>query len=56
MRSQRPTSVQAGHPAEKALEILQFEANAGRLDPELVQILVDSQVYRRILEEDWHQL
>jgi HD-GYP domain-containing protein (c-di-GMP phosphodiesterase class II) len=42
--------------AEQALEILQLEANAGRLDSELVQILVDSQVYRRILEEDWHQL
>ncbi len=40
-------------PPEKALEILQVEANAGRLDSELVRIMMDSQVYRKILDEDW---
>ncbi|HEY9229387.1 MAG TPA: HD domain-containing phosphohydrolase [Gemmatimonadaceae bacterium] len=43
-------------PPEKALEILQVEAHAGRVDSELVQIMIDSQVYRRILDEDWRQL
>ncbi len=38
---------------EKALEILQSEAEAGLLDAELVRLLIESQVYRRILEEDW---
>ena len=32
------------------------EATAGRLDADLVQILVDSQVYKRILDVDWQQL
>jgi HD-GYP domain-containing protein (c-di-GMP phosphodiesterase class II) len=41
---------------ETALEIIQSEATAGRLDVDLVQILVDSQVYKRILDVDWHQL
>ena len=43
-------------PLEKALDILQFEARAGRLDSELVRIMVDSQAYRSVVEEDWHQL
>jgi HD-GYP domain-containing protein (c-di-GMP phosphodiesterase class II) len=42
--------------AEKAIDILKAEANRGLLDPELVDILVESQVYRRILEVDWHEL
>ena len=42
-------------PPEKALEILQVEANAGRLDSELVRIMMDSQVYRKVLDEDWRQ-
>lgn len=42
-------------PAEKALEILQAEASAGRLDSELVQIMMNSQVYRKILDEDWRR-
>jgi HD-GYP domain-containing protein (c-di-GMP phosphodiesterase class II) len=41
---------------DKALDILQFEARAGRLDSELVRILVHSQVYRRVVEEDWRHL
>ncbi len=38
-------------PAEKALDIIRGEAVAGRLDLDLVEIMIDSQVYRRILEE-----
>jgi hypothetical protein len=41
---------------EKALEILRAEASAGRLDAELVRVMVESRVYKRILDEDWHGL
>jgi response regulator RpfG family c-di-GMP phosphodiesterase len=40
---------------EKALSIIQSEAQAGMLDPGLVQVLIESQVYRRVLEQDWRQ-
>jgi ABC-type uncharacterized transport system permease subunit len=30
-------------------------ALAGRLDPELIRIMVESQVYRRVVEEDWRE-
>ena len=43
-------------PAEKALDIIRAEATAGRLDRDLVDIMIESQVYRRILEEDWRRL
>jgi len=42
--------------AEKALDILHSEAEAGRLDPELIRVMAESQVYSRILKEDWRQL
>ncbi|MGH7578370.1 MAG: HD-GYP domain-containing protein [Longimicrobiales bacterium] len=42
--------------AETALAILRSEARAGQLDVEVVDILIESQVYRRILEEDWRRL
>lgn len=42
--------------AEKALDILHSEAEAGRLDSELIRIMVESEVYQRILQEDWRQL
>jgi hypothetical protein len=42
--------------AEKAIEIIRAEANAGLLDRDLVDIMAESQVYKRILEEDWHRL
>ncbi|HEU4995988.1 MAG TPA: HD domain-containing phosphohydrolase, partial [Gemmatimonadaceae bacterium] len=38
---------------EQALDIMQSEAKTGALDPELVRILVESQVYKRVLEQDW---
>jgi HD-GYP domain-containing protein (c-di-GMP phosphodiesterase class II) len=43
-------------PVERALSILEFEAANGMLDTDLVKLLVDSEVYRRILEEDWRAL
>ena len=43
-------------PADKALDIIRGEASAGRLDSDLVEIMIESQVYRRILEEDWRRL
>jgi HD-GYP domain-containing protein (c-di-GMP phosphodiesterase class II) len=52
--SDRP--YKAAVDADKALDILHSEAEAGRLDSELLRIMVESEVYRRILQEDWRQL
>jgi hypothetical protein len=41
---------------ERALDILTAEAREGLLDAELVRLLIDSQVYRRILDVDWREL
>jgi HD-GYP domain-containing protein (c-di-GMP phosphodiesterase class II) len=41
---------------EKAIDIIRAEALAGMLDGDLVDIMTESQVYKRILEEDWHRL
>ena len=38
-------------PADKALDIIRAEATAGRLDSDLVEIMIESQAYRRILDE-----
>jgi HD-GYP domain-containing protein (c-di-GMP phosphodiesterase class II) len=43
-------------PPEKALDILHMEARDGLLDPHLVDLLVQSGHYRRILETDWRDL
>jgi hypothetical protein len=42
--------------AEKAIDIIRAEALAGMLDRDLVDIMTESQVYKRILEEDWRRL
>jgi response regulator RpfG family c-di-GMP phosphodiesterase len=42
-------------PADKALDIIRAEATAGRLDADLVEIMIESQVYQRILDEDWRK-
>jgi HD-GYP domain-containing protein (c-di-GMP phosphodiesterase class II) len=42
-------------PAEKALDILRGEAKAGRIDGTLVDIMIESQAYRKVLGEDWRQ-
>jgi HD-GYP domain-containing protein (c-di-GMP phosphodiesterase class II) len=49
--SDRP--YKASVPPEKALDILRDEAKKGLLDAELVQILLESESYRQILEDDW---
>jgi len=43
-------------PADRALDILSAEAGEGLLDPALVTLLIESGVYRRILEVDWKEL
>jgi len=42
--------------AERALAVLRAEADAGLLDRDLVDVMTESQVYRRVLEEDWRRL
>jgi HD-GYP domain-containing protein (c-di-GMP phosphodiesterase class II) len=42
--------------AEGALAILRADADAGLLDRDLVDVMTESQVYRRVLEEDWRRL
>lgn len=42
--------------AERAIDILHMEAGDGLLDTELVETMVESGVYRRILEVDWRAL
>jgi HD-GYP domain-containing protein (c-di-GMP phosphodiesterase class II) len=49
-------------PYKKALspqretEILDMEAKAGMLDSDVVALVLDSQVHRRIIEVDWREL
>lgn len=40
-------------PVEKALQILQWESNDGMLDPDVVKLFSESQVYRKVLDADW---
>jgi HD-GYP domain-containing protein (c-di-GMP phosphodiesterase class II) len=42
--------------AERAIDILHMEARDGLLDTDLVETMVESGVYRRILEVDWRAL
>jgi HD-GYP domain-containing protein (c-di-GMP phosphodiesterase class II) len=41
---------------EKALEIMRAEADEGKLDGALVDIMTESQVYKKILEKDWRRI
>ncbi len=41
--------------AEEALRILRDEAGAGLLDANLVELVEETKVYRKILDEDWRQ-
>jgi len=43
-------------PAEKALEIIRADADAGMLDGDLVDIMAESQVFKKVLEEDWRRM
>ncbi len=42
--------------AEGALAVLRADADAGLLDRDLVDVMTESQVYRRVLDEDWRRL
>lgn len=42
-------------PVEKALGILRMEAEEGALDPDLVELFIESGVYERVLEKDWRE-
>lgn len=42
--------------AEKALSILQMEARDGLVDQHLVDILINAEVYKTVLEKDWREL
>ena len=41
---------------EKALSILQTEAKQGHVDQNLVDVLIEAEVYKRVLEKDWREL
>jgi HD-GYP domain-containing protein (c-di-GMP phosphodiesterase class II) len=43
-------------PSDTALDIIRAEAKAGRLDHDLVEIMIESEAYRSILNVDWRQL
>jgi hypothetical protein len=43
-------------PVDKALDILRSEAKDGMLDAELVELLIETGVYRRVLHQDWREL
>jgi len=43
-------------PPQRALEILDMEGKSGQLDGDVVQLLLESQVYRKVLEQDWRGL
>jgi HD-GYP domain-containing protein (c-di-GMP phosphodiesterase class II) len=43
-------------PVERALSIIEMEAKDGLLDGDLVTVLVEGQLYRRVLEMDWREL
>ncbi|HEX6939481.1 MAG TPA: HD domain-containing phosphohydrolase [Longimicrobiales bacterium] len=43
-------------PTDRALDILVAEAKEGMLDEELVQLLIESKVYERVLRADWREL
>ncbi|MBI4539225.1 MAG: GAF domain-containing protein [Gemmatimonadetes bacterium] len=43
-------------PTERALDIVKMEASQGLLDAALVELMIGSGVYRKVLEVDWRQL
>ncbi len=43
-------------PVERALEILRMEAERGQLDGDVVELFIESEVYRRVLDTDWREL
>lgn len=39
--------------SDRALDILNMETDGGQLDPTIVRLMIESEVYLKILEEDW---
>ena len=39
---------------DRALEILEIESGCGQLDSDIVELLVGSGIYHKILDQDWH--
>ena len=39
--------------SDRALDILNMETDGGQLDPAIVRLMIESEVYLKILEEDW---
>ena len=42
-------------PVEKALQILRREAEGGALEPDIVELFAESEVYKKVLEKDWRE-
>ena len=42
--------------SQRALGILDMEGKSGQLDRAVVDVLLESQVYRKVLDQDWRQL
>ena len=42
-------------PVSKALEILEWEAQQGMLDADIVALFKESEVYQKVLERDWRE-
>lgn len=42
-------------PVERALSILDEEVSEGGLDPDIVELFKSSEVYKKVLETDWHE-
>jgi len=43
-------------PAERAFQILTWEAEEGALDPDIVELFHTSGVWKRVLNVDWREL
>lgn len=52
--SDRP--YKASLPCERALDILQMEAEQGKIDTEVLRVMIESRAYRKILDQDWRSL
>ena len=42
-------------PTDKALSIIEHEAREGLLDSAIVEVLIQGEVYKRVLEQDWRK-
>ncbi|NNF12230.1 MAG: GAF domain-containing protein [Gemmatimonadetes bacterium] len=42
-------------PVKKAIQILRWEAEEGMLDAEVVELFVETEVYRKVIDSDWRE-